>query len=199
MQQLQHQKWISRYISPSMALLRGISIQVVIFDQRRGQAQFESKSNGNSSMRNQNSQTVSLGAAETQELPQILALLEKCDLPKEGLSDHFPTILVARNGKEIVGSSGLEVYQEFAMLRSVAVDPSFRGRGIGQRLVIATIDLAKNHQVTNIYLLTQTASAFFSKLGFKAIPRADVPQKVQRSIQFTTLCPDTSIIMTISL
>jgi amino-acid N-acetyltransferase len=79
-------------------------------------------------MTNQNSPDVLLGAAETGELPKILALLKKCDLPTEGLADHLPTVLVARNDKQIVGTLGLELYQECALLRSVAVDPSFRER-----------------------------------------------------------------------
>jgi len=150
-------------------------------------------------MRKQQSQTVSLGAPEKEELPEILALLEKCDLPREGLAGHLPTILVARNGKQIVGSSGLEVYHDCALLRSVAVDPLFRKRGIGHRLVKATFDLAKYHRVTNLYLLTETASAFFFTLGFEVISRSDIPQKVQQSIEFTTLCPDAALAMTISL
>ena len=150
-------------------------------------------------MSNQYSPDVLLGAAEIRELPKILALLERCALPTEGLADHLPTILVARNDKQLVGTSALEIYQECALLRSIAVEPSFRERGIGQRLARAALDLAKRHEVMNLYLLTETESSFFSKLGFKVISRSDVPPKVQRSVEFTTLCPDTALVMTISL
>jgi amino-acid N-acetyltransferase len=61
------------------------------------------------------------------------------------------------------------------------------------------LDLAKEHQVTNVYLLTETTSTFFSKLGFLQVPRSDVPENIKRSIEFTTLCPDTDTVMMNSL
>jgi amino-acid N-acetyltransferase len=140
-----------------------------------------------------------ISAAKRDELPEILALLEECNLPKEELATHLSTTLVARKGKEIVGCSALELHQEFALLRSVAVKASFRKRGLALNLTRAALDLAKHYQVTNVYLLTETASAFFSKVGFIPIRRSDVPENIQRSTEFTTLCPDTAAVMAISL
>ena len=134
--------------------------------------------------------------ASQDELPDILALLDECELPREGLAAHLPTTLVARNGNEIVGCSALELYEESALLRSVAVKPSYRSRGVGRRLIEATLDLATHHKISNIYLLTEGANLFFSKLGFEPISRSNVPEKVQRSVEFTTLCPDTATVMT---
>ncbi len=134
--------------------------------------------------------------ASQDELPDILALLDECELPREGLAAHLPTTLVALSGNEIVGCSALELYQESALLRSVAVKPSYRSRGLGRRLTEAALDLATHHKISNIYLLTETADPFFSKLGFEPISRSNVPQKIQRSVEFTTLCPDTATVMT---
>jgi amino-acid N-acetyltransferase len=133
------------------------------------------------------------------ELPDILALLDECELPKEGLAAHVSITLVARNENEIVGCSALELYPECALLRSVAVKPSYRRRGLGRRLTRAALDLAMHHKISNVYLLTETANTFFSKLGFESISRSDVPENVQRSVEFTTLCPDTATVMTIPL
>jgi protein-tyrosine-phosphatase/N-acetylglutamate synthase-like GNAT family acetyltransferase len=140
-----------------------------------------------------------ISAAKRDELPEILALLEECELPKEGLVAHLSTTLVARKGGEIVGCSALELYGEFALLRSVAVKAPFRKRGVGLKLTRAALDLAKHYQVTNVYLLTMTASTFFSKIGFVRVQRSDVPENIQRSAEFTTLCPDTATAMTMSL
>jgi amino-acid N-acetyltransferase len=123
----------------------------------------------------------------------FLALLEECELPKEGVATHPSITLVARKGKEIAGCSALELYQEFALLRSVAVKPSFRKRGLALKLTRAALDLAKRYQVTKVYLLTETASTFFSKVGFIPVPRSDVPENIQRTTEFTTLCPDTTV------
>ena len=142
---------------------------------------------------------VTISTPRREDLPEIFALLEECNLPKEGLAPHISTTLVARKGIEIVGCSALELYQEFALLRSVAVKPGFRKQGLALRLTRTAFDLAKEHQVTNVYLLTETASTFFSQLGFLQVPRSDVPEKVKRSVEFTTLCPDTATVMMMSL
>jgi amino-acid N-acetyltransferase len=140
-----------------------------------------------------------IGRAKREELPSILALLNVCGLPKEGLSPHLSTTLVARNDERIVSSSALELYHDSALLRSVSVEPSFRGRGLGLRLTREALNLTRQRNLTNVYLLTETAAMFFSKIGFRPVTRADVPQDVQRSIEFTTLCPDTAQAMVISL
>jgi amino-acid N-acetyltransferase len=150
-------------------------------------------------MKDLQSGNIEIGGARREELPDIYALLDECELAKEGLAPHLSTTLVARDGNQVVGSCALEMYEEFALLRSVAVKPSFRGRGLAQRLTRAALDLAKQHQVRGVYLLTETAGAFFPKLGFKFIPRSEVPEKIQRSVEFTTLCPDTCKAMEISL
>lgn len=142
---------------------------------------------------------VRIAKATKEELSDILALLGECELPKEGLANHLCTTLVARNGHKVVGCSALELYQENALLRSVGVDSSFRGQGLGERLVKSAVELAMHHKVSHVYLLTETAGGFFSKLGFKLIQRSDVPEEVRRSVEFTTLCPDTATVMMISL
>jgi amino-acid N-acetyltransferase len=145
------------------------------------------------------SQAITIDAAKQDDLPAILALLVKCGLPRDGLADHLRTTLVARESKRIVGCSALELYEDCALIRSVAVDPSFRGQGLGLRLTKAALDMARLHQALTAYLLTTTAVTFFLRTGFKPLSRAEVPGNVRRSIQFTTLCPDTAIAMTASL
>jgi len=146
-----------------------------------------------------NSIEIAISNARTEELPEILALLDECDLPKQGLADHLDTTLIARDGMSIVGCAALELYQEYALLRSLAVRATHRKRGLGTRLTKATLDMARDHEVSAVYLLTETASAFFPRLGFRPTQRSKVPQKVQSSIEFTTLCPESAAVMKIKL
>lgn len=129
----------------------------------------------------------------TQLLPEDLdavhALLRAARLPTEGLDSHVHTALVARDGGTIVGCAALELYPPFALLRSVAVDASRRGQGLGQLLTAEAIALGRRLGVTGIYLLTETASGFFPKLGFVPIARDEVPAEVRQSIEFTSVCP----------
>jgi amino-acid N-acetyltransferase len=137
--------------------------------------------------------------ANRDDLPGILTLLEASELPKEGLAAHLSTTLVAHKGNEIVGCSSLELYQRLALLRSVAVKSSFRKQGIGLEVTRQALNLAREHQITNVYLLTDTASTFFSKLGFVQISRSVVPEVVKQSVEFTTLCPESATVMTLPL
>ncbi len=93
-------------------------------------------------------------------------------------------------GPEIlIGCVGLEVYDRYALLRSLAVHPDFQGRGIGKQLVSRIIERARVKGIGQLYLLTDTAEDFFRKIGFDYVDREDVPASVRQSIEFTTLCP----------
>jgi amino-acid N-acetyltransferase len=117
-------------------------------------------------------------------------LLDECELPREGLANHLATALVARDGTNIVGCSALELYQESALLRSVAVRPTHRRRGLASRLTKAALELARNHQVTTVYLLTETASMFFPKLGFKPILRSSTSEGSELDRVYHIMSPE---------
>jgi len=132
---------------------------------------------------------ITIEAAQSGDLPAILTLLERSGLPQDGLSDHVATTLIAREEQTIVGSAALEVYDTAALLRSVAVEQRLRGQGLGQRLTIAALDLAREKGIISIYLLTETASDFFPRFSFRPIPRSEVVQAVHNSLEWTIACP----------
>jgi amino-acid N-acetyltransferase len=43
--------------------------------------------------------------------------------------------------------------------------------------------------------LTTTAERYFPKFGFERIERNDVPASVQASVEFTSACPSSAIVM----
>lgn len=142
---------------------------------------------------------VSIDRANAEDLPAILDLLTRSDLPQEGLSDHLATTLVARAGQTVVGSAALELYGTAALLRSVAVEQALRGQGLGGRLTQAALALARQRGVTYVYLLTETAGEFFPRFGFHPIARSQVPPAVQRSVEFTSVCPASALVMELHL
>jgi len=125
----------------------------------------------------------------------ILDLLQRTNLPKDGLVDHLATTIVAKRDGRAVGSAALEVYADGALLRSVAVDPDLQGAGLGHRLTEAAIARALRQHVPALYLLTTTAAGFFPKFGFAPIARDDVPATVQESVEFRSACPSSAIVM----
>jgi amino-acid N-acetyltransferase len=134
-------------------------------------------------------------AATERDLPQIHSLLERLRLPLAGVDEHLPTMLVAREGDEIVGTAALELYADGALLRSVAVEPAFQGKQLGHQLTDAALRLATTHSATTVFLLTTTAERFFPRFGFEQIGRDKVPMSVQRSAEFQSACPASAIVM----
>ena len=78
-------------------------------------------------------------SATEEDLLQIRALLERLNLPLAGVEEHLPTMLIAREGEQIVGTAGLELYADGALLRSVAVDPGCQGKQLGHQLTDAAL------------------------------------------------------------
>jgi amino-acid N-acetyltransferase len=133
------------------------------------------------------------------DLPAIFELLDRSKLPRAGLADHIGSTLVARAGTRILGTAALEVYGTAALLRSVAVADEFRGQGLGQVLTAAAVDLARRRGVRMVYLLTETATDFFPKLGFRPITRSAVEQAVLVSSEFSGACSASAVVMARSL
>ena len=134
-------------------------------------------------------------SATEHDLPKIRALLERLQLPLAGVDEHLPTMLVAREGDQIVGTAGLELHADGALLRSVAVEPTKQGKQLGHQLTDAALRLASAHGVNAIFLLTTTAERFFPKFGFEPIDRERVPSSVRESVEFRSACPASAIVM----
>ncbi|MHA2314100.1 MAG: arsenic resistance N-acetyltransferase ArsN2 [Candidatus Hermodarchaeia archaeon] len=139
---------------------------------------------------------VEIREAQPGNLPAVLQLLKTVDLPTEGVSEHFTSFLVALDTPDtsltniqVIACVGLEVYLPSALLRSLAVHPTFQGQGLGKKMVDAASTWAKEHDVRQLFLLTDSAEDFFHKLGFNDINREQVPRNVRQSIEFTKLCP----------
>jgi amino-acid N-acetyltransferase len=128
------------------------------------------------------------------DLPGICALLERLHLPLAGVDEHL-TMLVAKEGEQIVGTAALELYADGALLRSVAVEPIRQGRQLGHQLTDAALELATAHGVNTVFLLTTTAERFFPKFGFEQIDREQVPVSVRESVEFQSACPASAIVM----
>jgi amino-acid N-acetyltransferase len=100
----------------------------------------------------------SIHAADSRDLTAVLALLERLQLPTQGLPEHVDTLLVAEHQGRIIGSAGLECYSDGALLRSVAVALEYQCAGVGRTLVDAALDLAWSHGTQCVFLLTTVMS-----------------------------------------
>jgi amino-acid N-acetyltransferase len=83
-----------------------------------------------------------------------------------------------------------------ALLRSLAVDAGARGAGSGTALVEAAEGHAIREGVERVYLLTTAADRFFERLGYVRVAREKAPPEIQRTREFSDMCPDTAVLMT---
>lgn len=125
----------------------------------------------------------------------VCELLATARLPLDGLSDRLEHFLVAEEDGRIVAAAGLELYDDNVLLRSVVVEPSHRGTGIGAMLSEATLAMAQELGARRVYLLTDTAEAFFRRRGFEVVDRKDVPPGIKTSVEFAVACPDSAVVM----
>lgn len=137
--------------------------------------------------------------ATADDLPAILELLDRSELPCDGLAEHFDLALVARDGDQVVGSTAIECYGDAGLLRSVAVDTDYRSQGVGAQLVSAAFDQARERGMQTLYLLTTTAPDYFPRFGFRPIARDEVAPAVQQSVEFTSACPASALVMQATL
>jgi amino-acid N-acetyltransferase len=128
------------------------------------------------------------------DLPVVEGLLLQAGLPLDGLRKS-QRLMVARIDGRIVGSAALEAYENGVLLRSVVVAEELRNSRIGQRLTSAALAAASAMGHRMAYLLTTTADGFFGRFGFVAIDRAEVPADVKQSVEFTSACPASALVM----
>jgi amino-acid N-acetyltransferase len=122
-------------------------------------------------------------------------LLQEVGLPGAGVREHFQHFWVARADDGIVGCAGLEPYGPSALLRSVAVASTHRGRGLGRALTARILEEARRRGIARIFLLTETAADFFRAFGFSPVGRDVVDAGVRQSIEFTTACCPSAVCM----
>lgn len=127
---------------------------------------------------------------------ELLELLESCDLLVSdiALSNSLYFFGYHQNEK-LVGVVGLEHFDTVALLRSLAVSVELRGSGLGRTLVQFAESKARSMGVIDLFLLTETAERFFTKLSYQNLSRENAPQVIKNTAQFSTLCPATSSFM----
>jgi len=123
-------------------------------------------------------------------------LLSASGLPIADISaQHLHHFFGFASGGELLGIVGLELYEEVALLRSLAVAAAHRGAGLGSRLVAHAERYARDHGVKFLYLLTNTAESLFLRRGYVKIPREEAPPAIMDTKEFAGICPLSSTFM----
>lgn len=141
-------------------------------------------------------QGIELRAGDLGDEQNVRSLLARCDLPHEDIRRHLPQFLIARLDGVVVATGGLEILGGgLGLLRSLAVAPEWRQRGLASVLCDALTDRAARIGVDELWLLTTTAERFFARIGFRTVPRSLCPPDVRQTEEFRNLCPATAVCM----
>jgi UDP-N-acetylmuramate: L-alanyl-gamma-D-glutamyl-meso-diaminopimelate ligase len=124
--------------------------------------------------------------AKPEDMPRVREILEKAGLLYKDLTDdRAGEVLVVADETGIIGCVAVEIHDEGATLRSLAVLSERRGRGLGWMLADAATQRARQCGAKRLYLLTEHATDFFAeKLGFRAVDRVMIDPEVAVSMHF---------------
>jgi amino-acid N-acetyltransferase len=136
-----------------------------------------------------------LRAAAAQDLAVVRLLLEQAGLPTSDLTTSKPEFTVLWDDGRIVAAGALEPFGSAALMRSVVVAGDRRGAGLGRTMVQELEKVARAARIGSLILLTEAAAEFFAHHGYRIIERVDVPQDVQGSAEFRSLCPASATCM----
>jgi amino-acid N-acetyltransferase len=114
----------------------------------------------------------------------LVAQLEAEDVKNgerdEGMNGQPPNSEPQTPNLKVVGCGSLmPMNTTLVELRSLAVDETLRGFGIGQKMVAALVAEARARKFGTIFALTRAVS-FFERCGFVITPKENFPEKVWR-------------------
>lgn len=109
-------------------------------------------------------------------------------IPEERLKRYLGRFLLAKQGSaRILGSIGLfEWGRDLSEVRAFAVDPKFRGMGLGSALLERAVAKARALGKKGVFALTYKKE-FFEAKGFREVAKESLPHKIWGDC---ILCPN---------
>ena len=133
---------------------------------------------------NMQTDEIQLRPAAPDDWSEVAALLRRCGLPAEGTQDSIEAFHVALDKGRIIGCAAAEQGGRAIVVRSAAVDPVYRDRGVASRLIETLLLRARGLGAREAYLLTTTAPTYFARWGFSLFPAEKAPPEVRASAVF---------------
>ena len=123
----------------------------------------------------------------------LVELLNRSALPTSDINQPGSIYFFGcYQSRKLIGCVGIEICETAAMLRSLATHEEVRKSGLGQALVRHAELNASLMGIEALYLLTTTAADFFERLGYRHLCRQQAPAAINKTTQFSELCPSTS-------
>jgi amino-acid N-acetyltransferase len=101
------------------------------------------------------------------DIKDIKTILSFFFLDTDNVEKNLPEFILAEKNNKILGCACLDI-GDIVELRSIAVLPAQRNKGVGSKLVEAVLERAK--ELTDVIYLRTTSPVFFEKKGFVRLP-----------------------------
>jgi amino-acid N-acetyltransferase len=145
------------------------------------------------------SDSITFRTATNGDLSAIEAVLASNGLPTSGVREALCSFLLAEVDGVLIGTVGMEYRGSYGLLRSTAVLPEWRGRGVARQLVERIVAEAERRGINALYLLTTTAETYFPSFGFHVTTRDAVPSEIRQTGEFQGACPESATVMCLTL
>lgn len=109
---------------------------------------------------------VTFRRATANDVPRFVELIAAANLPPLFIAEYLDGFIAAEADGGVIACGGLEMYGQFAVIRSVVIDEQARGLGLGARMAAMLEDDARAAGATDIYLFTGDALEFWRHRGF---------------------------------
>ena len=127
---------------------------------------------------------VKLVKAKLEDIPQMQELvvgdvkdgviLNRSD---DEVATNIRSYVLAKDGDRVVGYGALHIHSpRLAEIRSLIVLADYRGQGIGKKIILFTLDEAREFGVKEDVLVLTYLPLLFKKLNFQEIPKESIPE-----------------------
>jgi amino-acid N-acetyltransferase len=110
---------------------------------------------------------IKIRKATEADIKDIKTILSFFFLDTDNVEKNLPEFILAEKDNKILGCACLDI-GNIVELRSIAVLPAQRNKGVGSKLVEAVLERAK--ELTDVIYLRTTSPVFFEKMGFVRLP-----------------------------
>jgi amino-acid N-acetyltransferase len=119
---------------------------------------------------------------DIKQIQQLINMFARQDimLPRSlnELYENLRDFWVCEEKGKVIGCCGLHIsWEHLAEIKSLAVQQTRQGRGIGKELVDACLSEAVQLGATKVFVRTYKPD-YFKRFGFKRIKHADLPHKI---------------------
>lgn len=130
----------------------------------------------------------SIRPIKPEEVPKVLTLLQPLAdagvlIPRTGedILSRYEDYVVHESDGRLHGCGALHEYAGGeAEIAAIAVDPAYEELGIGRRIVLYLIEMARNRGLRGVFVLTTQTGDWFESIGFRRVAPATLPEEKRR-------------------